>query len=451
MFSLHTETKGKCSRLFQIVPSFEGASNLTLMQDSKRGIATREAKAVAKAEGLPVQKIVRGIASGTMVIPHNKAREFTHACGIGFGLRVKVNANLGCSPGFTSIETEVCKAQIAVKCGADALMDLSTTTKELRGKLLGFPVPLGTVPVYDVLAKKGTNATPDDFFNAIREHCSDGVDFLTVHCAVNKKNLGALQKSKRVLGIVSRGGSALASWIAATGNENPFFKEYDYLLEVLKENDVAISLGDGFRPGCLHDANDAAQDAELKTNAGLVKRARIACVQSFVEGPGHMPLNSIAAHVARMKKLCKGAPYYVLGPLVTDVGAGHDHLTAAIGGAIAGAAGADFLCYVTPSEHLAIPDEMDVREGVIGTKIAALAADAARGNKTAVKRNLEMGRARASLNWAQQFSLALDPETCKKYRASRPPKGAGAMDACSMCGEYCAIKVFNSSRQKQGQ
>ncbi|MFA6048825.1 MAG: phosphomethylpyrimidine synthase ThiC [Candidatus Micrarchaeia archaeon] len=418
------------------------------MQACNRGVANPAAKAVAQSEGLPIKRIVSGIARGTIAIPHNSSRPLLHAVGIGAGLRVKINANLGCSPGFLDLETELRKARTAVELGADALMDLSTTTKQLRRKLLQLPVPLGTVPVYDVLAKKGANASSDDFFDAVREHCRDGMDFVTVHCAVNKKNLAVLKKSDRVLGIVSRGGSALASWVHTTGNENPFFAEYDYLLEILAENDVTISLGDGFRPGCLHDANDAAQEAELRTNATLVKRARLAGVQSIVEGPGHMPLNTIAAHVKHMKKLCGGAPYYVLGPLVSDVGAGHDHLTAAIGGAIAATAGADFLCYVTPSEHLAIPDEADVREGVIGTKIAALAADAARGNKAAIARNLEMGKARAALDWSKQFRLALDQLVCKKFRACRPPKPGEASDACSMCGEYCAIKVYNSTKKK---
>ncbi len=416
------------------------------MHSAKKGIPTPQAKAVARAENLPVQTIMRGIAQGALVIPHNAKRQIPHACGIGDRLTVKINANLGCSPGFTSVQTEIKKAQTALLHGADALMDLSTTTKELRHKLLKLPIPLGTVPVYDVLSKKGTNATTDDFFNAVREHANDGVDFVTVHCAITQQNLKILSKSKRTLGIVSRGGSALAAWMHQTGLENPYFAEYDYLLEILKENDVTISLGDGFRPGCLADANDAAQGAELKTNGALVARARKANIQSIVEGPGHMALNTIAPHVKLMKKVCKNAPYYVLGPLVTDIGAGHDHLTAAIGGAIAGTAGADFLCYVTPAEHLAIPDEEDVRLGVIGTKIAALAADAARGNKRAIARNLEMAQARAQLNWAKQFSLALDSNACKKYRACRPPKGAGAKDACSMCGEFCAIKVYNSTK-----
>lgn len=413
------------------------------MTQSKKSIATPQAKAVAKKEGVPLQKIMAAIAKGTIAIPSNNARPFLHSCGIGEGLSVKVNANLGCSPGFTNIATEMRKARIALECGADALMDLSTTTKQLRKKLLKLPAPLGTVPVYDVLAKKGANASSDDFFNAVREHRNDGVDFVTVHCAVTRQNLMALHQSKRTLGIVSRGGSAMAQWISQTGLENPYYAEYDYLLEMLSENDVTISLGDGFRPGCLSDANDQAQQAELETNAKLVMRARKAGIQSIVEGPGHMPLNTIAPHVKLMKKLCKNAPYYLLGPLVTDVGAGHDHLTAAIGGAIAGTAGADFLCYVTPAEHLAIPDKEDVRLGVIGTKIAALAADAARKQPLAVKRNLEMAQARSQLNWAKQFSLAVDKKTCAKYRLKRPPT-TNCADACSMCGEYCAIKVYNS-------
>ncbi|MFQ5406033.1 MAG: phosphomethylpyrimidine synthase ThiC [Candidatus Micrarchaeia archaeon] len=419
---------------------------MSLLFDAKKRKSSETVKAAAKTEKMPEKKLLKLVAEGFAVLPSNNRRKNALSCAIGKNTRTKINANLGCSPGFTSIKKELEKAKVALEFGADALMDLSTTTKALRRKLLKLPVPLGTVPVYDVLEKKGKNASSDDFFNSVRDHCRQGVDFVTVHCGVNKQSLKALEKSRRVLGIVSRGGSALASWQIDTGLENPFFAEYDYVLEILSEYDVAMSLGDGMRPGCLHDANDYAQFSELKINAKLVMRSRKAGVQVIVEGPGHMPLNTIESHVRLMKKLCKGAPYYVLGPLVTDIGAGHDELTASIGGAVAAMAGADFLCYVTPAEHLAFPDVDDVKQGVIAAKLAAHAADVARGTSSG-KQDLELSKARAKLNWKKQFSLSLDRQKCKLYRARKPPKDA--KDVCSMCGEYCAVKVFNAAKKKR--
>ncbi|PIO06448.1 phosphomethylpyrimidine synthase [Candidatus Micrarchaeota archaeon CG08_land_8_20_14_0_20_59_11] len=394
-----------------------------------------ELKKIARNEGVSEGFLRRGIAAGRIVAMGD--------CAVGAGLRTKTNANLGCSEGFSSLKTEMEKAEIAVKYGADALMDLSVVDVGLRARLRRFGIPVGTVPVYDTFAKKNPDA--DDFFNAVERHCKD-VDFVTVHCGITKNT--SRMARKRLIGVVSRGGALTALWMAKTGNENPFYAEFDYLLEMLKDNGVALSLGDALRPGALADADDAAQEAELRINGALVKRARKAGVAVFVEGPGHMPLHKIAPHVRHMKKVCGNAPYYVLGPLVTDLGAGHDHITAAIGGAIAGAAGADFLCYVTPSEHLSFPDKEDVREGVIAARIAAHAADVAKGIPGARKQDDELSKARAMLDWKTQFALSFDTETCVRYRRSRPP---ACGNVCSMCGEYCAVKAFNEARKEAGK
>ncbi|MFH0835511.1 MAG: phosphomethylpyrimidine synthase ThiC [Candidatus Micrarchaeota archaeon] len=387
---------------------------------------------IAKKEGVSESFLRNGIAAGRIVAIGD--------CGVGAGLRTKTNANLGCSEGFSSLKKEMEKAEIAVKYGADALMDLSVVDVGLRAKLRRFGVPLGTVPVYDTFAKKEPDA--DDFFEAVERHCKD-VDFVTVHCGITRRT--SVMARKRLIGVVSRGGALTALWMAKTGQENPFYAEFDYLLEILKEKGVALSLGDALRPGALADADDAAQEAELRINGALVKRARKARVPVFVEGPGHMPLQKIAAHVKHMKKVCGNAPYYVLGPLVTDLGAGHDHITAAIGGAIAGAAGADFLCYVTPSEHLSFPDKEDVREGVIAARIAAHAADIAKGIPNARKKDDELSKARANLDWKTQFALSFDTDACVRYRRSRPP---ACGNVCSMCGKYCAVKAFQESKKE---
>ncbi|MFH0973802.1 MAG: phosphomethylpyrimidine synthase ThiC [Candidatus Micrarchaeota archaeon] len=392
-----------------------------------------DVKKLARKEGVNESLVRGGVSNGRIVA-------LSDSCAIGAGLRTKTNANLGCSQGFSSLKTEMEKAEIAVKYGADALMDLSVVDVGLRGRLRRFGLPLGSVPVYDAFAKKEPGE--DDFFKAVEAHCKD-VDFVTVHCAITKKT-SALAR-KRLIGVVSRGGALIARWMAKTGNENPFYEEFDYLLEMLRDKGVALSLGDALRPGALADADDAAQEAELRINGALVKRARKAGVAVFVEGPGHMPINKIAPHVKHMKIIGGNAPYFVLGPLVTDVGASQDHITAAIGGAIAGAAGADFLCYVTPSEHLSFPDKEDVREGVIAARIAAHAADIAKGVAGARELDEKMSKARANLDWKTQFALSFDPEACKLYRSSRPP---ACGNACSMCGEFCAVKVFKESCSK---
>ncbi|VVB67193.1 Phosphomethylpyrimidine synthase [Candidatus Norongarragalina meridionalis] len=394
-----------------------------------------ETKPLARKEGVSESFLRNGIASGSIVALGN--------CAVGAGLRTKTNANLGCSEGFSSLKTEMEKAEIAVKYGADALMDLSVVDVGLRARLKKFGVPVGTVPVYDTFAKKNPDA--DDFFGAVERHCKD-VDFVTVHCGVTRSTSALAMK--RLIGIVSRGGALTSLWMAKTKQENPFYAEFDYLLEILKDSGVALSLGDALRPGAQADADDAAQEAELRINGALVKRARRAGVAIFVEGPGHMPLDKIAPHVKHMKKVCGNAPYYVLGPLVTDLGAGHDHITAAIGGAVAGAAGADFLCYVTPSEHLSFPDKEDVREGVIAARIAAHAADIAKGVPNARTQDDRLSKARANLDWKTQFALSFDTDACVRYRRSRPP---ACGNVCSMCGEFCAVKAFRESKKEAGK
>ncbi len=415
------------------------------MAEARRGAATEEMQAVARAEGKSIEYIVRMLAQGRIVIPRNVKRERIEIKGIGEGLRTKVNANVGTSPDYASVEEEVEKAKVAVRYGADTVMDLSIGGEidEVRRRILkAVEVPVGTVPIYQAAieaAERGSlvDMTSDDIFNVIRRHATDGVDFVTVHCGVTKSAVEALRRQGRLANVVSRGGSFLVAWMIHHDEENPLYEEFDYLLEIAQEYDLTLSLGDGMRPGCLADASDRAQFQELLTLGELVERAWAKDVQVIVEGPGHLPLNHIEANVKLQKSICKGAPFYVLGPIVTDIAPGYDHIVGAIGGAMAAWTGADFLCYVTPSEHLCLPSLEDVKEGVIAARIAAHVADIAKGID--VDRDAEMAIARKELNWTRQFELAIDPEKAKELRRKRPP----VVDptTCAMCGKYCAVKI----------
>ncbi len=420
---------------------------MTQLELAREGIISPQMEAVAKQEGLEVEFIRRGILEGTIVIPANVKHTNLTPCGIGQGLRTKVNANIGTSSDFGDIDTELEKLEVATGARADTVMDLSTggdISAIRRAIINASSLPIGTVPIYQagIETVRRHNAiiqmTADEMFAVIEEHARDGVDFITVHCGVTRSAIGRLKKQGRVADVVSRGGAFLIGWILYNERENPLYEHYDRLLEIAREFDVTISLGDGMRPGCLADATDRAQIEELLIAGELVERARKAGVQVLVEGPGHLPLNQIVANVELEKAICKGAPFYVLGPLVTDIAAGYDHITGAIGGAIAAAAGADFLCYVTPAEHLSLPDAEDVRQGVIASRIAAHAADIAKGVKGADNTDREMSVARKKLDWAEQARLSLDPQRSQQVHAKHTPSGT---TACSMCGEFCAMEL----------
>jgi phosphomethylpyrimidine synthase len=401
---------------------------------------------VAQQEGLEAEVIRQGVANGTVVIPANANHGNLVPCGIGQGLRTKVNANIGTSSDFGNIDTELGKLRIAIEAGADTVMDLSTGGDLARIRqaiIASSSVPVGTVPIYQA-GIEATNRhgaivkmTVDELFAVIEEHARDGVDFITVHCDVTRSAIARLKQQGRVTDVVSRGGAFLIGWIVYNERENPLYEYYDRLLEIARHFDVTLSLGDGMRPGSLADATDRAQVEELLTIGELVQRARQAGVQVIVEGPGHLPLNQIEANVRLEKAICRGAPFYVLGPLVTDVAVGYDHITGAIGGAIAAAAGTDFLCYVTPAEHLSLPDPEDVKQGVIASRIAAHAGDIAKGVKGAEQWDMKMSLARKKLNWEEQARLSLDPERSRQVHSKHASAGA----ACSMCGEYCAMAL----------
>lgn len=402
------------------------------------------------AEGLPVEQVAELLRAGRCVIPANETLPLRKPCAVGPGLRVKVNANLGGSPARATVQGELVKLEAALEAGADAVMDLSIAgdipaiRRAIRRRS---PVPLGTVPIYEAVARAKeqggaiTGLTPELLFSVVEEQAADGVDFMTLHCGVTSAVVETLCSRPRVTGIVSRGGALLAGWLLANERENPLYEQFDRLLEICRRYEVTISLGDGLRPGCLADAGDAAQLAELDVMGGLVLRARQAGVQVMVEGPGHVPLHQVVEQMQEAKRRCHDAPLYVLGPLVTDVAAGHDHITAAIGGALAAMAGADFLCYVTPREHLGLPDPEDVREGVIAARIAAHAADVARDIPGAAAWDLAMSRARRSLDWERQLDLALDPRGAR--RLYEPADVGDGEKACSMCGDLCALKVVS--------
>lgn len=414
---------------------------------AERGELTPEMETVARAEGLRPEELMELVARGEVVIPANRNHRGLNPKGIGKGLRVKVNANLGTSTDHADLEEELAKLRLALEAGTDTVMDLSTggDLDAIRRAILEHcPVPLGTVPIYqaaiEAAERKGgiIFMTPEDIFAVIERQAADGVDFMTVHCGVTLATLERLRRQGRVTDIVSRGGAFLATWMLYHGKENPLYEGFDRLLEIARRHDVTLSLGDGLRPGSLADATDRAQIEELIVLGELVEEARRAGVQVMVEGPGHVPLDQVAANVLVQKRLCRDAPFYVLGPLVTDIAPGYDHIACAIGGALAAYYGADFLCYVTPAEHLRLPKPEDVREGVIAARIAAHAADLARGNKEAWKKDLEMSKARKALDWERQMELCIDPVKARQLRSQRLPS---ERDVCTMCGKFCAIKL----------
>lgn len=395
-------------------------------------------KEIAKKENIPLARLKRNISAGRAVVLQNSVRGSV-PCAIGSGVRTKVNANIGTAPDFCDLKEEVAKAKAAIEAGADTLMDLSIAgdLDRIRKRILKFPVPVGTVPVYQAVLESGSlsSLTADGLFRTIENHAKQGVDFITVHCGINRSVVRLIEKSRRVLRVVSRGGSLHARWIK-DGEENPLFSEFDYLLDIAKRYGLALSLGDGMRPGCQADALDNIQLAELKNLGRLVVRARKVGVSAIVEGPGHVPFNKISAHIRYEKKVCHQAPYYVLGPIPTDIAAGYDHIAGAIGGAVAAGAGADFLCYVTPAEHLALPDVQDVYDGVAAFKVAARIGDSVKGIRD--DSDLEISKARASLDWDGQFKHMLFPDKARKIREKRPPHDP---KVCSMCGDLCAIKL----------
>jgi len=417
-----------------------------LMREAKSGEIPPVVKEVAQAEGVDALKLNKLVAAGKVVIPINNRRENIRPLGIGKGTRIKINANIGTSKDFMDIEEELQKARLSIEYGADTIMDLSTggdVNETRRMVIKEVDIPVGTVPIYQAAQEKGlidggvvVDMTEDDIFNAIENHLKDGVDFITVHCGITKETVRRLKLSDRYCNVVSRGGSFLVAWILHNEQENPLYANYDYLLELAGKYDATLSLGDGMRPGGLGDSTDMPQVEELVTLAELVKRAREANVQSMVEGPGHIPFHQIAANVQLQKALCDEAPFYVLGPLVTDIAPGWDHLVGAIGGTMAAFAGADFLCYVTPSEHLCLPTTEDVVEGIVASRIAAHAADITRGR--GLELDLEMDKARRKRDWEKMFSLAIDPKKARMYYERRK---SGTDDACSMCGDLCAIKI----------
>lgn len=419
----------------------------TQMQLARQGIITDAMRTVAQQEGVSEKFIRAGVAEGTIAICANKNHKNLIPRGVGQGLKVKVNANIGTSSSFPDIEPELVKLKAAVDAGADAVMDLSTgnnITASRRAIIENSTVMVGTVPMYqatvETIKKRGAvvEMTKEDLFDVIRMQAADGADFMTLHCGITKSVLKALTEEGRIMDVVSRGGSFITGWMLHNDKENPLYEYYDEILDICAEYDVTISLGDGLRPGCLADATDRAQIQELLNLGELTQRAWDEGVQVMVEGPGHMPYNQIAANMQLQKRICHGAPFYVLGPLVTDVAPGYDHITSAIGGTLAAVSGADFLCYVTPAEHLGLPDLNDVREGVIAARIAAHAADLAKGNKQAWVWDNAMAKARKELDWPEQLRLALDPVKATEYRNK---KNKSDDEACSMCGDYCAVKI----------
>ncbi|MDR2944220.1 MAG: phosphomethylpyrimidine synthase ThiC [Methanosarcinales archaeon] len=422
----------------------------TFMKECKNGVIGETIKSVAEAEKIEPEKLCSLVAKGWVTIPKNISRD-TKPVGIGKFMRTKINANVGTSRDYKDIEEEVRKAKIAVKYGAGAIMDLSTggDLDAIRKRILAeVDVPVGTVPIYDAAATAPmvVEMTADDMFNAVRRHAQQGVDFITVHAGINKNTVDKLMKAGRITDIVSRGGSFTVAWMIHNDSENPFYAEFDYLLEIAREYDLTLSLGDGMRPGCIHDAADAPMFEEILVLGELVKRSRAAFIQTFAEGPGHVPLNKIEMSVKFMKETCHDAPLYLLGPIVTDIAPGFDHITSAIGGSIAGAAGTDFLCMVSPSEHLALPTAQDIKIGMQVAQIAAHATDLVKEGvwERARERDNAMGLARKNLDWEKQYSLAIDP---KHARAVREARNSGS-EACSMCGDLCAMKIVERELEK---
>ena len=418
----------------------------TQMEAAKMGIVTPQMQTVAEKERREPEWIRERVAAGTIAIPANIHHTSLSAEGIGDGLKTKINVNLGISGDAKDYDLEMEKVKMSVEMGAESIMDLSNygKTRVFREKLVEYsPAMIGTVPMYDAigyLEKDLLDITADDFLRVVEAHAKEGVDFMTIHAGINRRAVEAFRREGRRMNIVSRGGSLLFAWMMMTGNENPFFERYDDVLEILRAHDVTISIGDALRPGCIDDSSDAGQISELIEIGHLTKRAWDADVQVLVEGPGHMAMNEIAANMQMEKRICHGAPFYVLGPIVTDIAPGYDHITSAIGGAIAASNGANFLCYVTPAEHLRLPDLDDVREGIIASKIAAHAADIANGLPGARDRDNEMSTARHKLDWDEMFRLALDPDKARRYYESTPP---AERHTCSMCGKMCAVRTTN--------
>lgn len=418
----------------------------TQMEAAKKGLITKEMELVARKEVMEPERLRGLVACGQVAIPANIGHPSLSAEGIGTGLRTKINVNLGISGDCKDYQTELEKVKLAIRFDCEAIMDLSNygKTNTFRRELISLsPAMIGTVPMYDAvgyLEKELTEISAQDFLTVVEAHAKEGVDFMTIHAGLNRRALECFKREKRLTNIVSRGGSLLFAWMEMTGNENPFFEYYDDLLEILREYDVTISLGDALRPGSIADSSDAAQIGELIEIGNLTTRAWKRDVQVLVEGPGHMAMNEIAANMTLQKRLCHNAPFYVLGPLVTDIAPGYDHITSAIGGAIAAASGADFLCYVTPAEHLRLPDLSDVREGIVASKIAAHAADIAKGLPNARDIDNRMSDARRRIDWEEMFSLALDGEKARRYFESTPPTDK---HSCSMCGKMCAMRTTN--------
>ena len=425
---------------------------MSIREDAIRGTLTPLFENCAANENVTVQALMQGVAEGTICIPKNKNHQFERIMGVGKGLSTKVNANIGSSKDYPEVSQELQKLCVCLKAGADTVMDLSMggELNEIRREILkSCPIPLGTVPIYQSIAevvekqkKKIGEVTVAQMFKGIEQQAQDGVDFMTIHSGITRSTMDRVRNHKRLMGVVSRGGSFTIEWMSYNKKENPMHEHFDELLAILKEHEVTLSLGDGIRPGCLADATDRGQIQELIHLGELTQRAWEAGVQVMVEGPGHMPLNQIQANILLQKQLCHGAPFYVLGPLVTDIAPGYDHITGAIGGAIAGAAGADFLCYVPPAEHLKLPSAEDVHEGVMASRIAAHAADIAKGLPGAIEKDIAMATCRNNLDWKGQIDLSIDPEKARRFREEGSSyKG----DACSMCGSYCAIKVYKQA------
>jgi len=429
---------------------------MTQLEFARKGTITDEVKEAALAEGVSPEFIRDGIAAGNIIVCHNVKHRNASPLAVGRGIRTKINANIGTSADDLDIAKELEKARVAVQSGADAIMDLSTggPVDEIRRAIIAETCAcIGSVPLYQAaldavrIRKKAiVDMTVDDIFAGIIKHAEDGVDFITVHCGVTRSTVERMRNEGRIMDVVSRGGAFTIEWMNWNNRENPLYEHFDRLLEITKEYDMTLSLGDGFRPGCLADATDRAQIHELILLGELTQRAREFGVQVMIEGPGHVPINQIEANVLLQKRLCHGAPFYVLGPLVTDIAPGYDHITCAIGGAIAAAAGADFLCYVTPSEHLRLPTVEDVRDGVMAARIAAHAGDIAKGVKGAMEKDTAMARCRKKLDWEGQFNIAIDPEKARRLRAE---SGVADHGACTMCGEFCAYKVMDDAMAKK--
>jgi phosphomethylpyrimidine synthase len=427
---------------------------MTRVETAKKGIVSEEVRQVAAAEGVNPEGLSADLANGLSVIPINAGRDIS-PMGIGRGLTTKINANIGTSKDRVSFDEEKEKLRVILKHGGDAVMELSTggPVREFRQYILdNSTVPVGTVPIYEAVIRtveangRISKLSPDDLFGVIEEHGEQGVDFITVHSGLTLKAIERLKSEGRALNVVSRGGSFLLEWMIFNGMENPLYEQFDRLLETARKYDMTLSLGDALRPGCLEDATDRAQVEELLTLGELRDRALDSGVQVIIEGPGHVPLDQVELNIKMQKEICKGAPFYVLGPLVTDIAMGYDHINGAIGGALAGAAGADFLCYVTPAEHIRLPNVDDVREGVIASKIAAHAADIAKGLPSAIEKDRKMAKCRQALDWEGQIALSFDPDRVRRWRSEVPPSDT---EVCSMCGEFCAIKTAHRALEKK--